>query len=76
MFENIEYDAKKLTEKDLMAAANKIFEAEEHDFEKIKSEKWYQSLFHAITLNHDGKKYAVKGIHSLAKIYVYICEKL
>lgn len=77
MFENIEYDAKKLTEKDLMAAANKIFEAEEHDFEKIKSEKWYQSLFHAITLNHDGKKYAVKGIHSLAKLqqlfmYIYV----
>lgn len=64
----IEYDIEKMTEKDLLDAANSIFTIEETDFEKIKSEKWYQTFFHAITLNQDGKKYAVKGIHSLAKL--------
>ncbi len=64
----IEYDIEQMTEEDLLAAANRIFTIEEKDFEKIKSEKWYQSLFHAITLNQDGKQYAVRGIHSLAKL--------
>lgn len=64
----IEYNIEQMTEKDLIDAANRIFSIEEQDFEKIKSEKWYQTLFHAITLNQDGKKYAVKGIRSLAKL--------
>lgn len=64
----IEYNIEQMTEKDLIDAANSIFSIEEKDFEKIKSEKWYQTLFHAITLNQDGKKYAVKGIKSLAKL--------
>lgn len=64
----IEYNTEQMTEKDLIDAANRIFSIEEQDFEKIKSEKWYQTLFHAITLNQDGKKYAVKGIRSLAKL--------
>ena len=57
-----------MSEEDLLDAANIIFSIEEEDFEKIKFEKWYQTLFRAITLNQDGKKYAVKGIHSLAKL--------
>lgn len=63
-----EYNVEKMSEQELLEAANKIFTAQEKDFEKIKSEKWYQTLFHAITLNQDGKKYAVKGISSLAKL--------
>lgn len=64
----IEYNIEQMTDKDLLDAANRIFTIEEQDFEKIKSEKWYETLFHAITLNQDGKKYAVKGIRSLAKL--------
>lgn len=64
----IEYNIELMTEKELIDTANRIFSIEEQDFEKIKTEKWYQTFFHAITLNSDGKKYAVKGIHSLAKL--------
>ena len=64
----IEYNIDQMSEEDLLDAANIIFSIEEEDFEKIKFEKWYQTLFRAITLNQDGKKYAVKGIHSLAKL--------
>jgi gamma-glutamyl phosphate reductase len=64
----IEFNDKQMDEKSLMEAAKEIFAAEEKDFEKIKSEKWYQVLFHAITLNKDGTKHAVKGVHSLAKL--------
>lgn len=64
----IEFNVEEITENDLIEAANKIFSAEEKDFEKIKSEKWYQTFFHAITFNQDGKKYTVKGVHSLAKL--------
>ena len=63
-----EYNIGQMSEEDLLEAANRIFKAQEEDFEKIKSEKWYQALFHAITLNQDGKKYAVHGIRSLTKL--------
>ncbi len=64
----IEFNAKQMSEEELVEVANRIFAAQEADFEKIKSEKCYQTLFHAITLNQDGKKYAVRGINSLAKL--------
>lgn len=64
----VEFNPKQMTEEDLIEAANKIFTIQEKDFERIKSEKWYKTLFHAITLNQDGKKYAVRGINSLAKL--------
>lgn len=64
----VEFNADQMSEGELVEAANRIFAAQEADFEKIKSEKWYQTLFHAITLNQDGKKYAVKGINSLTKL--------
>lgn len=64
----IEFNAEEISEEELIEAANKIFAVQEADFEKIKSEKWYQTLFHAITLNQDGKKYAVRGINSLTKL--------
>lgn len=64
----VEFQVNEMSDEDLIKAANSIFTAEEKDFSKIKAEKWYQTLFHAITLNQDGKKYAVKGIHSLAKL--------
>ncbi len=64
----IEFHAEEMSENDLIEAANRIFSAQEKDFEKIKSEKWYQTLFHAITLNQDGKKFTVKSVHSLAKL--------
>lgn len=64
----VEFNADRMSEGELVEAANKIFTAQEADFEKIKSEKWYQTLFHAITLNQDGKKYAVRGINSLTKL--------
>jgi hypothetical protein len=64
----IEFNDKQMDENSLMEAAQEIFTAEEKDFEKIKSEKWYQVLFHAITLNQDGTEHAVKGVHSLAKL--------
>lgn len=65
---DIKFDATQLTEKELIDAANDIFKAEECDFNKIKSEKWYQKLFHALTFNQDGKKYVVRDIKSLAKL--------
>lgn len=64
----VEFNPNQMTEEDLIEAANKIFTIQEKDFERIKSEKWYKTLFHAITLNQDGKKYAVRGINSLAKL--------
>lgn len=64
----VEFNAELMSEGELVEAANRIFAAQEADFEKIKSEKWYQTLFHAITLNQDGKKYAVRGINSLTKL--------
>ena len=64
----VEFHVEQMSESDLIEAANNIFTAQESDFEKIKSEKWYHTLFHAITLNQDGKKYAVKGINSLTKL--------
>ena len=64
----IEFCAEKVSDADLIEAANQIFTVQEKDFEKVKSEKWYQTIFHAITLNQDGKKYAVRGISSLAKL--------
>ncbi len=64
----IEFNTEQMTEKELVEAANSIFSSQEKDFEKIKSEKWYKTLFHAITLNQDGKKYAVRSIRSLAKL--------
>ena len=64
----VEFNAKKISDEDLIEAANQIFTMQEKDFEKIKSEKWYHTFFHAITLNQDGKKYAVRGIRSLAKL--------
>ena len=70
----VEYNINQMSEQDLMEAANKIFTAQERDFEKLKSEKWYQTLFHAITLNQDGKKYAVRGISSLAKLQQLFME--
>jgi hypothetical protein len=70
----VEFRTDLMTEPELLEAANRIFESEEKDFEKIKSEKWYQTLFHAITLNQDGKQYAVKGIHSLAKLQQLFIE--
>ena len=63
-----EFNAELMSERALVEAANRIFAAQEADFEKIKSEKWYQTLFHAITLNQDGKKFAVRGINSLTKL--------
>lgn len=64
----IEFNKDLVTEAELIDAAQTIFNMEQKNFEKIKNEKWYQTLFHAITLNQDGKKYMVKGIHSLAKL--------
>ncbi|SFC27484.1 tetratricopeptide repeat protein [Butyrivibrio sp. YAB3001] len=64
----IEYNAELMSDKDLIEAANEVFSAQEKDFEKIKTEKWYKTFFHAITLNQDGKKYLVRGIKSLAKL--------
>lgn len=64
----VEFNAEQMSERELVEAANRIFAAQEADFEKLKSEKWYQTLFHAITLNQDGKKYAVRGINSLTKL--------
>lgn len=64
----IEFNKDLVTETELIDAAQTIFNMEQKNFEKIKNEKWYQTLFHAITLNQDGKKYMVKGIHSLAKL--------
>ncbi len=64
----VEYNAELMSDKDLLEAANIVFSAQEKDFEKIKTEKWYQTFFHAITLNQDEKKYAVRGIRSLAKL--------
>lgn len=64
----ISYNAEQVSEKDLLIAAQEIFESSEKDFQKIKSEKWYQTFFHAITLNQDGKKYVVNGVRSLAKL--------
>lgn len=64
----IEFNAEQMSEKDMIEAANEIFTAQEADFEKLKSEKWYKTLFHALTFNQDGKKYAVRGICSLAKL--------
>ena len=64
----VDYNVELMSEAELITAANAIFTAQEKDFEKIKSEKWYHTLFHAITLNQDGKKYAVRGINSLAKL--------
>ena len=64
----VEFNVEKMSENELIEAAKRIFTIQEKDFEKIKSEKWYQTLFHAITLNQDGKKYAVRGIKSLAKL--------
>lgn len=62
------FNAEQMSERELVEVANRIFAAQEADFEKLKSEKWYQTLFHAITLNQDGKKYAVRGINSLTKL--------
>lgn len=70
----VEFNAAQMSEGELVEAANKIFSAQEADFEKIKSEKWYQTLFHAITLNQDGKKYAVRGINSLTKLQQLFME--
>lgn len=70
----IEYDTEMITEQELHDMAGKIFSVAEQDFEKIKSEKWYQTLFHAITLNQNGKEYAVKGICSLAKLQQLFME--
>lgn len=64
----VEFHSEQLSNNELIEAAKDIFTAQEKDFEKLKSEKWYQSLFHAITLNQDGKKYVVRGINSLAKL--------
>lgn len=64
----VEFDGSKISENEMIEAINCIYTLEEKDFDKIKSEKWYQTFFHAITLNQDGKKYAVRGIHSLAKL--------
>lgn len=64
----IEFNVEEITENDLIEVANKIFSDEEKDFEKIKSEKWYQTFFHAVTFNQDGKKYIVNGVRSLAKL--------
>jgi hypothetical protein len=64
----IEFHKEELSEQDFLEAANSIFSAEQKDFERIKSEKWYQALFHAITLNQDGKKYAVRGVRNLAQL--------
>lgn len=64
----IDFNPNQMSEDELVEAANNIFSIQEADFEKIKSEKWYQTLFHAITLNQDGKKYAVRGINSLTKL--------
>ncbi|SFC27549.1 hypothetical protein [Butyrivibrio sp. YAB3001] len=64
----VEYNAELMSDKDLIEAANIVFSAQEKDFEKIKTEKWYHTFFHAITLNQDGTKYAVRGIKSLAKL--------
>ena len=55
----IEFHADQMSEKEMIEAADGIFRAQEKDFEKIKNEKWYKTFFHAITLNQDGKKYAV-----------------
>lgn len=64
----VEFNAEQMSKDELVEAANRIFLEQEADFEKLKSEKWYQTLFHAITLNQDGKKYAVRGINSLTKL--------
>ena len=64
----IEFHADQMSEKEMIEAADGIFRAQEKDFEKIKNEKWYKTFFHAITLNQDGKKYAVRSINSLAKL--------
>ena len=73
----IDFDPTKLSIEDLISAANVLFSAEEKDFMKIKSEKWYATLFHAITLNQDGKKYIVRDVKSLAQLqrlfmYLYV----
>lgn len=64
----LDYNVDLMSNEDLLEAADKIFTTQEKDFEKIKNEKWYKKLFHAITLNRDGKKYVVRGISSLAKL--------
>lgn len=64
----VKFNAEQISESEIVEAANKIFTAQEADFEKIKSEKWYHTLFHAITLNQDGKKYMVRGINSLTNL--------
>ena len=38
----VEFNADQMSEGELVEAANRIFAAQEADFEKIKSEKWYQ----------------------------------
>lgn len=64
----IDFDPAQMGIEDLISAANSLFSAEEKDFMKIKAEKWYATLFHAITLNQDGKNYMVRDIKSLAKL--------
>lgn len=68
------YYTEMISEQELHDMAGKIFSVAEQDFEKVKLEKWYQTLFHAITLNQNGKEYAVKGICSLAKLQQLFME--
>ena len=68
------YYTEMISEQELHDMAGRIFSVAEQDFEKVKLEKWYQTLFHAITLNQNGREYAVKGICSLAKLQQLFME--
>lgn len=63
-----------ITTEELMVAASEIFSATEKDFTKIKSEKWYQTIFNNLSFSQNGQKYVIKDIKSLAKLQQLFLE--
>lgn len=70
----VEFTVNDITIENLTEAASAIFSSTEKDFAKIKSEKWYQTIFYNLPFCQNGQKYVVKDIKSLAKLQQLFLE--